>query len=102
MLHSKPNGKSYVRVINLRLNVSDNHSDVLNSCDEYSLVNYLIKSIDLIKNGVNGTIKEITNKIVKIFNYHRKNMTENKTAVLVVPEMLRTLPLHMIGLMKLP
>jgi len=39
MLHNKPNGKSYVRVINLKLNVSDNHTDILASCDEYAFVN---------------------------------------------------------------
>jgi len=59
--------------------------------------------VDIVKNGVTAVKKEITDRIVKIYNYHRNNLTESKqSAVLVVPEMLRTLPLNMIGVFKTP
>lgn len=71
--------------------------------DEFALVNYSLKKVDIIKNGITASKKELTDRIVKIYNYHRNNLTEQKqNSVLVVPEMLRTLSLHMIGTFKSP
>jgi len=88
--------------MNLRIPVTDISSEIMSSIDEQASVNFIIKQTDIIKNGITESKKEILNKIVKIYNYHRVNLTEQKNAVLVVPEMLRTLPLHMIGAQKTP
>jgi len=62
-----------------------------------------LKQVDIVKSGITGGKKELTDKIVKIYNYHRNNLTESKqSSVLVVPEMLRTLPLNMTGVFKTP
>lgn len=102
MLHNKSDGKSQVRIMNLRIPITDVSSEIMSSIDEHSTIAFIVKQIDIIKIGVIEAKKEILNKIVKIYNQHRINLTEQKNAVLVVPEMLRTLPLHMIGAQKTP
>lgn len=88
--------------MNMRIPITDTSSETMSSIDEHSTIAYIVKQIDIVKLGVAEAKKEITNKIVKIYNQHRINLTEQKNAVLVVPEMLRTLPLHMIGAQKTP
>jgi len=68
MLHNKSDGKSYVRVMNMRIPITDTPSETMSSIDEHSTIAYIVKQIDIVKLGVAEAKKEITNKIVKIYN----------------------------------
>lgn len=68
MLHNKPDGKSYVRIMNLRIPVTDTGSEIMSAIDEYATINFIVKQVDIVKNGITESKKEILNKIVKVYN----------------------------------
>jgi len=54
--------------MNMRIPITDTPSETMSSIDEHSTIAYIVKQIDIVKLGVAEAKKEITNKIVKIYN----------------------------------
>jgi len=52
----------------MRIPITDTSSETMSSIDEHSTIAYIVKQIDIVKLGVAEAKKEITNKIVKIYN----------------------------------